>query len=71
VCIQKSAQHSIAQFFWRRANAQPRYLAQRNPLINRGLFHAEQGDLNAAKGKGTLDVGGEKRDFDIEGKREK
>ena len=26
---------------------------------------------DALKGKGTLDVGGEKRDFDIEGKREK
>ncbi|MBS1790044.1 MAG: hypothetical protein JST85_20135 [Acidobacteria bacterium] len=37
-------------------------------------FHIEykftvSGD--AIKGKGTLDVGGEKRDFDIEGKREK
>ena len=26
---------------------------------------------DALKGKGTLDIGGEKRDFDIEGKREK
>ena len=26
---------------------------------------------DALKGKGTLDVGGEKRDFDIEGRREK
>lgn len=37
-------------------------------------FHIEYKFMvngDALKGKGTLDVGGEKRDFDIEGKREK
>lgn len=37
-------------------------------------FHVEYKFMvngDALKGKGTLDVGGEKRDFDIEGKREK
>ena len=37
-------------------------------------FHVEYKVMvngDTLKGKGTLDVGGEKRDFDIEGKREK
>ncbi len=37
-------------------------------------FHIEYKFMvngDTLKGKGTLDVGGEKRDFDIEGKREK
>jgi len=43
-------------------------------VLGDNKFHVEykftiNGDT--LKGKGTLDVGGEKRDFDIEGKREK
>jgi hypothetical protein len=43
-------------------------------VLGDNTFHIEykftvNGD--ALKGKGTLDAGGEKRDFDIEGKREK
>src|SRR5215831_9862176 len=43
-------------------------------VVGGNSFHVEYKFMingDALKGKGTLDVGGEKRDFDIEGKREK
>lgn len=43
-------------------------------VLGDNKFHVEYKFMingDALKGKGTLDVGGEKRDFDIEGKREK
>jgi hypothetical protein len=43
-------------------------------VVGGNSFHVEYKFMingDTLKGKGTLDVGGEKRDFDIEGKREK
>jgi hypothetical protein len=43
-------------------------------VVGDNKFHVEYKFMingDALKGKGTLDVGGEKRDFDIEGRREK